>query len=75
MALAKAEIEAHLMILEPQLSGRSYLVADAYSLADLCYTPFLQFLPLMEITPGPAVAAWSARLLARPSAMQAAPAR
>ncbi|MDP1691114.1 MAG: glutathione S-transferase family protein [Burkholderiaceae bacterium] len=75
MALAKAEIETHLAILEPQLAGHSYLVADAYSLADLCYTPFLQFLPLMEITPGPAVAAWSARLLERPSAVQTAPAR
>lgn len=75
MALAKAEIETHLAILEPQLSGRSYLVADAYSLADLCYTPFLQFLPLMEITPPPAVAAWAARLLERPSASQTAPAR
>lgn len=75
MALAKAEIETHLAILDPQLSGRSYLVADAYSLADLCYTPFLQFLPLMGITPPPAVAAWAARLLQRPSASQTAPAR
>ncbi len=75
MALAKAEIEGHLAILETQLAGRSYLVADAYSLADLCYTPFLQFLGLMEITPPPAVAAWAARLLERPSARQTAPAR
>jgi glutathione S-transferase len=75
MALAKAEIEDHLAILEPQLAGRPYLVADAYSLADLCYTPFLQFLALMEITPPPAVAAWAARLLERPSARQTAPVR
>ncbi|MGK2897307.1 MAG: glutathione S-transferase family protein [Burkholderiaceae bacterium] len=75
MALARAEIEDHLAILETQLAGRSYLVADAYSLADLCYTPFLQFLALMEITPPPTVAAWAARLLERPSARQTAPAR
>jgi glutathione S-transferase len=75
MAHAKAEIEDHLAILETQLAGRSYLVADAYSLADLCYTPFLQFLAMMEITPPSAVAAWAARLLERPSARQTAPAR
>lgn len=75
MALAKTEIEAHLAVLEPQLAGRAYLVADAYSLADLCYTPFLEFLALMEITPPAAVAAWAARLLERPSARQTAPAR
>ncbi len=74
MAQAKAEIESHLAILERQLAGREYLVADRYTLADLAYTPFLQFLPLMEITPPPAVAAWTQRLLSRPSAVATAPA-
>jgi glutathione S-transferase len=73
MAAAKTEIEKHLAILEPQLIGRSYLVADQFTLADLAYIPFLHFLPLMEITPGPAVAAWAARLLARPSAENSKP--
>lgn len=75
MAQAKTEIEAHLAILETRLAGGSYLVPDAFSLADLCYTPFVHFLPLMEITPPAAVAEWAARLLARPSALQTAPAR
>jgi hypothetical protein len=35
--------------------------------------PFLEFLPLMEITPPTAVAAWSERLLARPSAVATRP--
>jgi hypothetical protein len=35
--------------------------------------PFLEFLPLMEIIPPTAVAAWSERLLARPSAVATRP--
>ena len=34
---------------------------------------FLHFLPLMDVTAPPAVAAWSERLLARPSAVNSAP--
>jgi hypothetical protein len=37
------------------------------------YIPFLDFLPLMEIGPPPAVASWSQRLLARPSAVATRP--
>src|SRR4029077_4677274 len=59
LAEARAEIERHLAILEKHLAGKNYLVAEQFSLADLCYAPFLEFLPLMEITPPPTVAAWS----------------
>jgi len=74
MAQAKTEIERHLEILERQLAGREYLVADRYTLAEVSYTPFVQFLPLMEIDPPARVAAWVARMLNRPSARQTAPA-
>jgi glutathione S-transferase len=73
IANAKAEIEKHLGILERQLAGKSYLVAEQFTLADVCYLPFLQFLALMEIAPPPAVAAWADRLLARPSAKDTRP--
>jgi len=73
MADAKAEIEKHFAILDRQLAGKTYLVAEAFSLADLCYVPFLQFLGLMEIAPPKAVAEWSARLLERPSAVATRP--
>ena len=75
IAQAKAEIEKHLDILEGiyLAGGREYLVGDRYSLAEVCYAPFLEFLPLMEIAPPPAVAAWSARMLARPSAQNTRP--
>ena len=75
MADAKAQIEAHLVILDRHLADKSWLVAEQLSLADICYAPFLEFLPLMEIAPPPAVAAWSERVLARPSAVATRPAQ
>ena len=73
IAEAKAEIEKHFAILDKHLTGKTYLVAEQFSLADVCYAPFLEFLPLMEITPPKAVAAWSERLLERPSALATRP--
>jgi glutathione S-transferase len=75
IAQAKGEIEKHLAIVEATLGNREYLVGDAFTLADIAYLPFLQFLPLMEIEPGPHVAAWRSRLLARPSAQATVPER
>jgi glutathione S-transferase len=75
MAQAKKDIEMHLNILGAQLEGKQYLVADRYTLAEVCYTPFVEFLPLMEITPPPTVAAWVSRMLERPSAKETRPPR
>jgi glutathione S-transferase len=75
MARARTDIEKHLAVLERELGAREYLTDERFGLADICYLPFLEFLPLMEIKPPPAVAAWSARLLSRPSAQQTRPAR
>ncbi|MFN8625424.1 MAG: glutathione S-transferase family protein [Candidatus Binatia bacterium] len=75
MAQAKREIEAHLELLEPQLQKKEYLVGERYSLVEVCYTPFVAFFPLMEITPPPAVAAWTKRMLQRSSALQTKPPR
>jgi len=74
MAQAKSEIEKHLDIVATQLGTKQYMVADRYSLVEVCYTPFVQFLPLMEVTPPPAVAAWIERMLSRDSAVQTKPA-
>jgi glutathione S-transferase len=74
MAQAKKEIEKHLAIVETQIAGHPYMVGDRYSLVEVCYTPFVEFLPLMEITPPPAVAAWVSRMLERPSAQATRPA-
>ncbi len=67
---AKADIEKHLLIVDGQLAGKTHLVAETFTLADLCYLPFLEFLPLMEITPPANVAAWAQTLLSRPSALE-----
>jgi glutathione S-transferase len=75
MAQAKREIERHLGILEMQLQHAQYLVAERYTLAEVCYTPFVEFLPLMEIHPPAGVAAWTHRILERPSAQQTKPPR
>jgi glutathione S-transferase len=73
MAEAKREIEKHLAILDKYLDGKTFLVAEQFSLADVCYVPFLEFMPLMEIAPPSAVAAWSQRLLGRPSSVSTRP--
>ena len=73
MAEAKGEIEKHLTIVDRQLAGKEYLVCGMFTLADLCYLPFLEFLPIMVIAPPTNVAAWRERLLARPSAKETKP--
>jgi glutathione S-transferase len=73
IAAAKVEVEKHCDILARELSGREYLVAGQFTLAEVAYAPFLQFFALMEITPPPAVAQWSERILARPSARATVP--
>jgi glutathione S-transferase len=74
MAQAKAEIEKHFAILDGQLGTKQWLVNDRYGMVEVCYTPLVQFLDLMEIAPPPAIAAWVERMLSRDSAVQTKPA-
>jgi glutathione S-transferase len=57
-------------VLEKSLPANGYLVSD-FSLADICYAPYLQYLEDMKIdaiiTDRPKVAAWWNRIKARPS--------
>jgi glutathione S-transferase len=73
MARAKREIETHLGVLNAELEGKTWLVAERFTLADLVYAPFVEFLGLMEITPEANVASWVARVLSRPSAQGTKP--
>lgn len=75
MDAARTEIARHLEILEREFGDGEYLGSDRFSLADIAYLPFLHFLPMMEIDPGPRIAAWRTRLLARPSALATVPAQ
>ena len=72
-AQARVEIDAHLAIVANDLKGNDYLVGNRFSLADIAYLPFLYFLPLMEVAVPPTIAAWSARLVSRPSALATIP--
>jgi glutathione S-transferase len=73
MAKAKREVEKHYVILERQLEGTPYLVADRFTLADLCYVPFVEFAGLYDLEVPPNVNAWSERLLSRPSSIATKP--
>lgn len=72
-AAASERIARHYPVLERQLDGREYLVAEQFTHADLAYLPFLQFHQMLEVELPPNVAAWTERLLARPSARATAP--
>lgn len=69
-AQMRADIDKHLQILDRQLGDNDYIVGNRYSLVEVCYTPFVAFLELTEVTPPPRIAAWSKRILSRPSALQ-----
>lgn len=71
-AQMRTEIDRHLAILDRQLGDHEYLVGNKYSLVEVCYTPFMAFLELIEVTPPPRIAAWSKRILSRPSAQRTA---
>jgi glutathione S-transferase len=75
MGAARQEIDRHLAIVERELGGRQYLVGQSFTLADIAYLPFLQFLAMLEVSAGPQVKAWAERLLARPSAKATVPER
>jgi glutathione S-transferase len=75
MEAAREQIRKYLDVVERQLGDREWLVGDRYSLADLCVTPFAQFWEVLGIAPPPKVAAWTERLLARPSAQATRPSR
>ena len=73
MDKARTAVERHLQILDGQLGDRAFLLGDQYTLADICYTPFIHFLDLMEVVPPSRVAAWAKRLALRPTALQTKP--
>ena len=73
MDKARLDVERHLQALQVHLADKTYLVAEQFTLADVCYLPFLEYLGLIEVTVPPKVAAWAERLLSRPSAQLTRP--
>ena len=76
-ARAAGEIAAHLDVLEGALEGRDHL-AGAFSLADVCYVPFVCELAMIGLghllAERPRVRSWIDRLNARPSIAATRPA-
>ncbi|HEY6878162.1 MAG TPA: glutathione S-transferase family protein [Polyangiales bacterium] len=72
---ARQRIHAHLAIVSQQLGDREFLVGDQFTLADIAYCLITPFISLLELEPAANVAAWFARLEARPSAKATFPAR
>ena len=73
VAEGRAQIVAHLQVLEELLVGQTWLVGD-YSLADIAYAPFVLVLPRVElgeeILARPSVQRWVDQLLARSAVAQ-----
>lgn len=66
---ARETIARHLEIVGQQLGDRTWLVGDAFTLADLAYCLVTPFLALLELSPPANVRAWMDRIEARPSAV------
>jgi len=69
---AKSDLGSVMKILDNALAGKSYLVDDKFSLADLAVTSYLGWLMFMgyDYTPFKNVKAWGDRCLARPAAVK-----
>lgn len=67
MEAARQHVRAHLAILDRHLEGRRYVVGETFSVVEVCYAPFLDFLEAAGVEAPPAVAAWHARVQERPS--------
>jgi glutathione S-transferase len=70
IAAGLAATTTALDVLDKALAGQEYLVGS-FSLADICYAPYLQYMTDMQIASGvadrPNVAAWWRRVSGRPS--------
>jgi glutathione S-transferase len=71
--VAKEDLEKLLTLLDDALSGRSYLVGDHFTLADLAVCGFLPYLRFLQydVSRHANVKAWSERCLSRPAAQKA----
>lgn len=73
MEQGKKPIERHLKVLDRQLADKQFLVADQFTLAEVCYMPFLHFIDLLDVAVPDNVARYRDALLERPSAKATVP--
>ena len=73
MAKASKTIQRHLSVIEPVLDGQAFMMGEQFTLADVCYLPFLQFLPILDVEVPPNIERWSKALFDRPTAQKTIP--
>jgi glutathione S-transferase len=73
MERAKKPTERHLKVLGQALEGKEFLVAERFTLAEVCYAPFLYFIDLLDVEVPDSVRRWSKALSARPSVIATVP--
>lgn len=67
------QITRHYGILSRQLGDKEFLVADKFTLAEVCYMPFLHFSDLLEVEMPDNLVAYKDRLMGRSSAVDTVP--
>jgi glutathione S-transferase len=73
MERAKKPTERHFKVLGQHLGTKEFLVADRFTLAEVCYIPFLHFVDLLDVEVPDNVRRWSKALSARPSVIATVP--
>jgi len=71
---ARKPLERHFAELNKRLEGKAFLVADRFTLAEVCYIPFLHFMHLLEVEIPDNVQRWWQTLSQRPSVQATVPA-
>jgi glutathione S-transferase len=73
MERAKKPTERHFKVLGQHLGDKEFLVADRFTLAEVCYIPFLHFVDLLDVEVPDNVRRWSKSLSTRPSVIATVP--
>ncbi len=71
--VARADLESMLTLLDQAVAGRSFLLGDRFTLADLAvcgFVPYLRFIQY-DVSSHAGTKAWSDRCLSRPAAQKA----
>jgi len=76
IATATTKLDAACAILDKNLAGKQYMAGDQFTLADICYAPYIEYAmntPAKDIfTKHPHVMAWWGRVSERPAWLKTA---
>jgi len=73
MDAARQQIEKHFEVLDRTVGDREHVVGDRLTLVEVCYAPWLQWVPMTGAAVPPNVDRWARALLARPSVVETRP--